>query len=126
MTGHSTDRVLANGFVVLQQLVERDPHLVVLLDGNTADSRGITIVSVGKLTLFGATILEVGVHDKFEVLVELHLQLTTCHHKVLHDVIAVVTKRTGWVATNYTSFYNKRNERGNYPDFFNENYLKKQ
>ena len=28
--------------------------------------------------------------------------------------------------TNYTSFYNKRNERGNYPDFFNENYLKKQ
>ena len=28
--------------------------------------------------------------------------------------------------TNYTTFYNKRNERENYPDFFNENYLKKQ
>jgi len=29
-------------------------------------------------------------------------------------------------STNYTSFYNKRNERANYSGFFNENYLKKQ
>ena len=29
-------------------------------------------------------------------------------------------------STNYTTFYNKRNERENYPAFFKENYLKKQ
>ena len=29
-------------------------------------------------------------------------------------------------STNYTTFYNKRGERENYPAFFNENYLKKQ
>ncbi len=29
-------------------------------------------------------------------------------------------------STNYTTFYNKRNERENYPTFFKENYLKKQ
>ncbi len=29
-------------------------------------------------------------------------------------------------STNYTTFYNKRNERENYADFFKDNYLKQQ
>jgi hypothetical protein len=29
-------------------------------------------------------------------------------------------------ANNYTSFYNKRDSRADYPDFFKDNYLKKQ
>ena len=29
-------------------------------------------------------------------------------------------------ATNYTSFYNKRDSRNSYPEFFKDNYLKNQ
>lgn len=29
-------------------------------------------------------------------------------------------------ANNYTSFYNKRDNRADYPDFFKDNYLKKE